>query len=660
LEIKGSINITGGQAATDISNAASSGSSALTYAIANNTTASIATTNLKIFTDAAGLVNRTATPDGSGLYMDSTHLGYYKSGAGWATFMSSSGLFYLSGSAGNSLLWNGSGLEIRGAITATSITLISGVTIPNGSVQGLGSLATKSSIDSTYVTDLGTLATRNTVNATHIDDNSITTGKILANQIVAEKIASLEFFGKNARFNTGSIAGWTMDGLGLSKTTGNYILKLNADSQKISITKTNPVDSLDVVLLDASETIPQIVPSDTGYINYANGGAVVDTAYQGTPVYAQTGFITGSSGGYDYGYGWGVIGLQYATEEISIDAETFPSLMSVIDSQVYTGNSSALYECILRVRKFPTGTDAVNQTNMDTSYGEKEVLVAKVEFGSIAGDIYENSRQVYGATLPAAGQGGINTPGNANWYRVEIFQYWRGEISGGDAFDSIVLRRPASDIQVRFGRVGNGYSVFSPGGLQVYQGFRNYMNVSTPSGSTGVASNFCLIKGKSQIIGSLDVTSGLSAGNKQFKIKHPVNENKWLYHTSIEAPRADLIYRGHIQLENGSGSCLIDSSSRMSDGTFESLTKNSQLFLQNESGFDRVRGNVISGSISVISENINSNDVISWMVVAERRDEAILNSPLYDSNGNYKPERYTSEYLEIFKKQLFENQSGSI
>jgi hypothetical protein len=98
----------------------------------------------------------------------------------------------------------------------------------------------------------------------------------------------------------------------------------------------------------------------------------------------------------------------------------------------------------------------------------------------------------------------------------------------------------------------------------------------------------------------------------------------------------------------------------MSDGTFESLTKNSQLFLQNESGFDRVRGNVISGSISVISENINSNDVISWMVVAERRDEAILNSPLYDSNGNYKPERYTSEYLEIFKKQLFENQSGSI
>jgi hypothetical protein len=256
---------------------------------------------------------------------------------------------------------------------------------------------------------------------------------------------------------------------------------------------------------------------------------------------------------------------------------------------------------------------------------------------------------------------GINTDtGQANWYRVEILQSWTGTIVAGSDFDTIVLRRPLSNIQVRFGRVGNGYSVFSPGGLQVYQGFRNYMNLSSPSGSTGVASNFCLIKGKSQIVGSLDVTSGFSAGNKQFKIQHPVNENKWLYHTSIEAPRADLIYRGNIQLENGSGSCLIDSSSRMSDGTFESLTKNSQLFLQNENGFDKVRGNVISGSISVISENINSNDVISWMVVAERRDKDILNSPLYDSNGNYKPERYTSEYLEIFKKELFENISGSI
>jgi hypothetical protein len=463
--------------------------------------------------------------------------------------------------------------------------------------------------------------------------------------------------------NTGNIGGWTLDsGNGLQKVSGNYILKLSSFGTKISITKTNPVDSLDVVLLDASETIPQIIPSDTGYIDYSNDGSSIGTAYAASAVSVDTGWVLGNGSSNQYGTGvHGIIGLVYATEEIGIDPDTFPSIFGVINSSVYTGNAYAQYTCTLRVRRFPTATDALNLTNMNTTFGDKQVLVAKAEFGSTAGVTYENSRQVYGATVEAAGPGGINTDINqANWYRVEILQSWNGTVVAGDEFDSIVLSRPASNIQVRFGRVGNGYSVFSPGGLQVYQGFRNYMNLSSPSGSTGVASNFCLIKGKSQIVGSLDVTSGFSAANKQFKIQHPVNENKWLYHTSIEAPRADLIYRGHIQLENGSGSCLIDSSSRMSDGTFESLTKNSQLFLQNENGFDKVRGNVISGSISVISENINSNDVISWMVVAERRDEDILNSPLYDSNGNYKPERYTSEYLEVFKKELFENISGSI
>jgi hypothetical protein len=554
---------------------------------------------------------------------------------------------------------------INGAITATSLTLIPGVTVPNTSVSGLGSLATKSSVSATTdVTGLGALATRNSVNATYIDDNSITTGKILANQIVAEKIASLKFFGRDAQFDTGSIAGWTIDGTnGLQKISGNYILKLNSNAQKIAITKTNPIDSLDVVVLDASETIPQIVASDTGTINYPNNNEVVATVDTSTPYNSyNTGWELGNGGSNSYGTGYfGIIGLQYANEEIGIDPAEFPSIANVIQDNVYDGNTYSEYECILRVRKFPTSTDAINQTNADATFGDKQVVVAEAKLGKNNNNIWIDVSNVYGGTIEAAGGGGINTPGVANWYRVEIFQNWSGQSDSQTEFDSIYLRRPASNIVVRFGRVANGFSVLSPGGLQVYQGFRNYMNVSSPSGSTGVASNFCLIKGKSEIIGSLNVTSGFSAANKQFKITHPLNKNKWLYHTSIEAPRADLIYRGHIQLENGSGSCLIDSVSRMSDGTFESLTKNSQLFLQNENGFDKVRGNVISGSISVISENINSNDVISWMVVAERKDEDILNSPLYDSNGNYKPERYTSEYSRILvEENLAKMESGSI
>jgi hypothetical protein len=503
-----------------------------------------------------------------------------------------------------------------------------------------------------------------TITADKITTGTLTATQIASDTITAANIASLNFTGKTATFNQGTIGGWSIDGTtGLQKVSGNYILKLSANAQKISITKTNPIDFLDVVVLDASETIPQIVASDTGTINYPNSGETVATVNDSNTVVAtNTGFVLGNGGSSDYGTGYfGIIGLQYATEEIGIDPSEFPSIVNVIQDYTSTVSSYSTYRCTLRVRKFPTSTDAVNQTNAEVAFGDKQVVVADAILGKNNGTTYTDVSNVYGATIEAAGGGGINTPGSANWYRVEIYQNWYGSAPGIGEFESISLNRPANPIVVRFGRVANGFSTLSPGGLQVYQGFRNYMNVSSPSGSTGVASNFCLIKGKTEVIGSLNVTSGFSAANKQFKIKHPVNENKWLYHTSIEAPRADLIYRGHIQLENGSGSCLIDSVSRMSDGTFESLTKNSQLFLQNENGFDKVRGNVISGSISVISENINSNDVISWMVVAERRDEDILNSPLYDSNGNYKPERYTSEYSKILVEEyLTKIQSGSI
>jgi len=42
------------------------------------------------------------------------------------------------------------------------------------------------------------------------------------------------------------------------------------------------------------------------------------------------------------------------------------------------------------------------------------------------------------------------------------------------------------------------------------------------------------------------------------------------------------------------------------------------------------------------------------MVIAERKDKEILNSPLYDSMGNYKPERYTTEYAEVLTQEHLE------
>jgi hypothetical protein len=554
--------------------------------------------------------------------------------------------------------------SISGNITATSLTLSAGVTISNTQVSGLGTLATANGVTTAQVSGLGAFATLNKILpnnvSTYIDGQSITTNQIAANSIVAGNIASLAFSGKNAVFDTGQVAGWTMDGTGFYKTVGAYTLRLASNAQRISITQATGTDTLDRVRIDASSNISAITVSDTASLNWSNSGQNLDIVYgTDSPSTAEvdTGFTLPNGCSYNYGTSCGIIGLQYAEEEIFVEAEDFPVISNTIFGYAALpafGETHTVYgywNCTLRVRQYPTQTDAENQTNQNMTYGTKTALVAYREFRqsyTSGGTQLENidNEQVYGATISAQGGGGINTPGTAVWYRVELQQFWYLQVDGGN-FDSVIYaNRPASDIFVKYGRVQNGYSVFSPGGLQVYQGVRNYLNASVPEGTSGESSNFFIIKGKSQIIGSLNILGGFSANSKQFKIQHPLNENKWLYHTSTESPRADLIYRGTIELENGEGSMSIDSASNMTIGTFDVLTKNPQLFLQNNQTFDRVKGYVESGSVYVISENVESNVKIDWMVIAERNDKEILKSPLYDVNGNYKTENYKGEYLD--------------
>ncbi len=48
------------------------------------------------------------------------------------------------------------------------------------------------------------------------------------------------------------------------------------------------------------------------------------------------------------------------------------------------------------------------------------------------------------------------------------------------------------------------------------------------------------------------------------------------------------------------------------------------------------------------------------MVVAERNDKDITESPLYDKYGNYRPERFNEKYIEQKKKNSKNLVSGSI
>jgi hypothetical protein len=57
----------------------------------------------------------------------------------------------------------------------------------------------------------------------------------------------------------------------------------------------------------------------------------------------------------------------------------------------------------------------------------------------------------------------------------------------------------------------------------------------------------------------------------------------------VEAPRPDLSYRGRITLNSGIGGVDIDMANGMSVGTFAALCQNPQVFLNNETNFDRIK-----------------------------------------------------------------------
>ena len=145
--------------------------------------------------------------------------------------------------------------------------------------------------------------------------------------------------------------------------------------------------------------------------------------------------------------------------------------------------------------------------------------------------------------------------------------------------------------------------------------------------------------------GAVTIGGSLSKGSGTFDIEHPLPNKKKegyrLIHSFIEGPRCDLIYRGNIKLLNGIAIIDLNKQSmesddcKMTDGTFEALCKNSDFYLQNKTGFDRVKGNLIDAILTITCENNNNNeDIISWMVIAERKDDYIQKWNKTNENGS--------------------------
>jgi len=140
------------------------------------------------------------------------------------------------------------------------------------------------------------------------------------------------------------------------------------------------------------------------------------------------------------------------------------------------------------------------------------------------------------------------------------------------------------------------------------------------------------------VVGSVSASIGISALSKSFKIEHPLNMNKWLYHGCVEAPRFDNIYRGKKVVTNGTCEVDIDSECNktggMTQGTFIALNTNLQLYLRNNQTFDGVKGSIIDGKIIINCQNTIDEIEIDWLVIGERKDENVINVPLTSIEGN--------------------------
>jgi len=180
---------------------------------------------------------------------------------------------------------------------------------------------------------------------------------------------------------------------------------------------------------------------------------------------------------------------------------------------------------------------------------------------------------------------------------------------------------------------GNGLYLDGGGNTYIYEAIADRMDLVAGGTSQVQITNT-----------GVNVVGALTKGSGTFKIDHPLQpDDKFLYHSFIEGPRVDLIYRGTAKLVDGKAVVDLNKDSTvhpMMDGTFEALTQNAVVTsLQNQDSFDRVKPSEINGALfEITSENPDSTDEVAWVVMAERVDPFIKTVDINDDNGRLIPE----------------------
>jgi hypothetical protein len=135
---------------------------------------------------------------------------------------------------------------------------------------------------------------------------------------------------------------------------------------------------------------------------------------------------------------------------------------------------------------------------------------------------------------------------------------------------------------------------------------------------------------------TLSPAGALSKSSGSFRIDHPLpakTDTHHLVHSFVEGPRADLIYRGSATLVDGAATVDLDDAADMTTGTWVLLCRNEQVYTSNETGWKHVRGSVSGSTLTIDCEESDCTDTVSWMVVAERQDQHMIDTDWTDAEG---------------------------
>jgi len=130
----------------------------------------------------------------------------------------------------------------------------------------------------------------------------------------------------------------------------------------------------------------------------------------------------------------------------------------------------------------------------------------------------------------------------------------------------------------------------------------NQRGLKITSDTPNLSSPLILVENSGGEIFKVQNDGTMSKSSGSFKINHPLESKRdthFLVHSFVEAPQADNIYRGKVDLVAGSATVNIDTVAGMTEGTFAALNREVQCFTSNESGWTAVKGSV-SGNILTI------------------------------------------------------------